>query len=96
MILVCLKAHLNAGLVERHAKPVGVLAVVFHKLLQRAEGGAARDEEPALVELADAVVLHCVAVADWSNTKGYIVVIGDRSTGRERKAIIKNAGPAQK
>ena len=37
---------------------------MLHQLLQGAEGGAPRNKEPALVQLADAVVLHRVPIAD--------------------------------
>ena len=43
--------HLGAGRPQVDAQAVRVPAVVLHQLLQRAERGAPRDEEPALVKL---------------------------------------------
>lgn len=48
---------------EWDAESIGVLAVVFHKLLERSEGGASRDEETAFVQLPDPVVLHRIAIS---------------------------------
>ena len=56
--------YLYAGLAQVDAQTVRVPAVVLHQLLQGAEGGAPRNKEPALVQLADAVVLHRVPIAD--------------------------------
>lgn len=56
-------AYLHARLVERHAEAVCVLAVVLHELLQGAEGGAPGDEETALIQLSDAVMLHRISVS---------------------------------
>ena len=56
--------NLNASLSEVDAEAVGVPAVVIDELLQRPEGRPPRDEEAALVQLSDPVVLDGVAVSD--------------------------------
>lgn len=63
--------YLNARLAEVDAEAVGVLRVMLDELLERSEGGAAGDEEAALVQLAYSVVLNCVAV---SHREGVVVV----------------------
>lgn len=59
--------NLHTGLVERDAEPISILTVVLDQLLKRTEGGAACDEEPALIELPDAVVFYSVPIADCNN-----------------------------
>ncbi len=56
------KTHLQTWFSQVDAETVGVPAVVLDQLLQGAEGGATGDEESALVQLSDAVVLDRVAV----------------------------------
>lgn len=56
-------AYLYAGLVEGYAEAICVLAVVLNQFLQGTEGGAPRDEETALVQLPDAVMLHRISVS---------------------------------
>ena len=48
--------HLGAGRPQVDAQAVRVPAVVLHQLLQRAEGGAPRNKEPALVQLTDSEI----------------------------------------
>ena len=55
--------YLYAGFVEGHAEAVSVLAVVLNQFLQCTEGSAPRDEETALVQLPDAVMLHRISVS---------------------------------
>jgi hypothetical protein len=55
-------SYLYAGLAQIDAEPVRVPGVVLHELLERAEGGAPRNKEAALVQLPDPVVLHRVPV----------------------------------
>ena len=50
--------HLGAGGPQVDAQAVRVPAVVLHQLLQRAERGAPRDEEPALVKLPEIFLRH--------------------------------------
>lgn len=66
-----IRIYLNARFAEVDAKAVGVFRVVLDELLERSEGGATRDEEAALVQLAYSVVLNCVAI---SHRKGVVVV----------------------
>ena len=65
--------YLYAGFPQIDAQPVGVPAVVFHQLLQGPERGAPGDEESALVQLSDAVVLDGVAVP---HGEGVVVAAG--------------------
>lgn len=55
--------YLYAGFVEWYAEAVSVLAVMLHEFLQRTEGSAPRDEETALIQLPDAVMLHRISVS---------------------------------
>ena len=55
-------AYLYASLPQVDAKAVGVSAVVIYQLLKGPEGRPPGNEEPALVELPDAIVLDGVAV----------------------------------
>lgn len=64
----CDVTDLYAGLAERDAEAVGILAVVLDEFLQGSECGAARDEEPSFVKLPDAVMLHCVTVSHCRQT----------------------------
>jgi len=57
------RTHLNARFPQIHAEPVRVATVVLDELQQRPEGGPPGDEEAALVELPNAIVLDRVAVA---------------------------------
>lgn len=61
----CGVTDLYAGLAQGDAEAISILAVMLDELLQRAEGGATGDEESTLVELPDAVMLHCVTVSHY-------------------------------
>lgn len=61
--LPCGVTDLHAGLAQRDTEAVSILAVMLDELLQRAEGGAASDEESTFVKLSDAVMLHRVTVS---------------------------------
>lgn len=80
-----IRNYLNARLAEVDAQSVGVFRVMLDELLQRSEGGAACDEEAALVQLAYPVVLDCVTI---SHRQGVVVVSALGVTNQESAVLV--------
>ena len=62
------RAYLHARLAQIHAQAVRVFAIVLHEVLQIPERGSPGDEEAALVQLTNTVVLHRIAVAHYGQS----------------------------
>lgn len=63
--IVCrllVETYLHTGLAQINAQAVRILAVVLHEILQIPESGSPGDEKATLVQLADTIMLHRVAV----------------------------------
>lgn len=62
MCRLLVETYLHTGLAQINAQAVRILAVVLDEILQIPESGSPGDEKATLVQLADTIMLHRVAI----------------------------------